>query len=281
MPKLKFFFLKHSWLIIILVSIASNEIVSITYPNTSLIRSISLNIIFLCASSYLFISNRKKALSIFSFLGGFYSWGGSENRVDKVFGILLMIIGLIFSIIELIKKIKSGKMKGNLIKKIKLPLVFEAIIMLFLPIVGFFLFSYLIYPLQPHCSLGSNLLGCTPMCEAKSYFEDGSPASYVVTPCFHEGPSAIQSFSYNKPIPYYLLFLLPLALIFFLMGAEKFYNFILRVLFYPYFLFKDNRKNKKFLSRLIIILLLLPLTIEWVIGYVVLITTILGINPFM
>lgn len=166
------------------------------------------------------------------------------------------------------------------LKKKGLPIVLEAFLMLLVPILAFFLFSFLLYPLQPHCSLGSGLLGCTPMCEATSYLENGSPASYKETPCFHNIPNGTQLFSYNQPIPYYLLFVLPLVLAFFLLGAEKFYGSVLKILFYPYFLFKNNRKNKNFLSRLVVLLLFLPITFEWLIGYGVLITTILGISLF-
>lgn len=177
------------------------------------------------------------------------------------------------------KKDGTESITAQPIKK-RLPIALEAILMMFLPIIGFSLFSYLTYPLRPHCSIGSGFLGCTPMCEATSFFENGSPAGYKVTPCFHDDPSGMQYFSYKQPIPYYSIFLFPLILGFYLLKAEKFYNLCLRILFYPYFLFKENRKNKKFISRLIVILLILPLAIEWIIGYGAVITTILGIGLF-
>lgn len=161
-----------------------------------------------------------------------------------------------------------------------LPVFAEAFLMAFVPVIGFVLFSFVLYPLHPHCSLGNGALGCTSMCEATSYFEDGRPASYKTIPCFHNEPSAFQTFSYNQPIPYYLIFLFPIALGFFLLGPEKFYNTTLKILFYPYFLFKRNRENKNFISKLTTIILFLPITIEWLIGYGILITTILGINLF-
>lgn len=161
-----------------------------------------------------------------------------------------------------------------------LPIYIEAFLMAFVPIIGFVLFSFILYPFQPHCSLGKSVLGCTPMCEATSYFENGQPSGYKVTPCFHEDPSSFQSFSYKQPIPFSLLFIFPILLAFFLLGPERFYNTLLRLLFYPYFLFKRNRKNKNIISRLITLIMFLPITIEWLIGYGVLITTILGIDLF-
>jgi hypothetical protein len=177
------------------------------------------------------------------------------------------------------KKDEQKKETAQTVKK-RLPVLFEAFLMAFVPVIGFILFSFILYPLQPHCSLGNGALGCTPMCEATSYFENGQPSSYKTTPCFHDQPSSFQTFSYKQPIPYYLIFLFPIAIGFLLLGPEKFYNSVLKILFYPYFLFKRNRENKNFISRFITIILFLPITIEWLIGYGILITTILGINLF-
>ena len=70
-----------------------------------------------------------------------------------------------------------------------------------------------------------------------------------------------------------------MAILFVVMGAEKFYKLIMRVAFYPVFLFKDSRKQN-FLPRLICILLVIPITIGWLIGYAVLVSTILGVSLF-
>lgn len=177
------------------------------------------------------------------------------------------------------KKDGQEKETAQPVKK-GLPVFIEAFLMAFVPIIGFVLFSFILYPFQPHCSLGKGFLGCTPMCEATSYFDNGQPASYKTTPCFHDSPSPFQTFSYKQPVPYYLIFLFSIVLGFFLLGPDKFYNAVLKILFYPYFLFKRNRENKSFISRLITIILFLPITIEWLIGHGVLITTILGVNLF-
>jgi hypothetical protein len=172
---------------------------------------------------------------------------------------------------------KGGQEKDTAqpIKK-RLPKFLEAFLMLFVPLIGFFLFSLFTYPLHPHCSLGNGVLGCTTMCKATSYFEDGRPSSYEVTPCFHEEASAFQIFSYNQQIPYYLLFLFPIVILFFILGSEGFYNLLVRTALYPYFLFRENKKNKKFISRFITTIIFLPIFLEWVAGYVVLAMSLLG-----
>lgn len=164
--------------------------------------------------------------------------------------------------------------------KRRLPLLLEAFLMLFVPVIGFVLFSFVLYPMQPHCSLGSGALGCTPMCEPISYSQNGSPTDYKVTPCFHEEPSGFQTFGYRQTILYYLLFALPSVFAFILLGSKGFYHLVLRLLFYPYFLLKDNRITKNVISKIIVMLLFIPLFLEWGLGYWVMITTVLGISPF-
>lgn len=176
--------------------------------------------------------------------------------------------------IKKVVKDKPNQKKSDKSVNKRFPVLVEALLMLFVPIIGFVLFSYVLYPLQPHCSLGDGLLGCAPSCVMTN------SGMYEKTPCFHDNPTSMQSFSYKQPFPYYLLFLLPLSLILVLVGTEKFYNAVLKILFYPYYLFKNTRKETNFIYRLIATLFFIPLTIEWLLGYGVLITTILGINLF-
>lgn len=154
----------------------------------------------------------------------------------------------------------------------KINLALEAFLLLFLPIAGFILFSFITYPLSPHCDLGKGLLGCTPYCVKRG-------ASYEKVPCFHESATKLQIFSYKSSLIYYSILFLPIAILFVLLGAERFYNLVLRIAFYPFYLFRDSRKQS-LITRVICTLFLIPIIIEWFIGYAVLIGMILGVSVF-
>jgi len=143
--------------------------------------------------------------------------------------------------------------------------------MLFVPIVGFILFNFIVYPLQPHCDLGKGLLGCTPYC-----VKIGS-STYEKVPCFHNKPSKIQTYSFRNPITYYSTLLLPLIVLFIYLGTRRFYTILIRIAFYPIFLLKGTRKQK-IIPRIITTILIFPTIIEWSIGYIVFAETILGID---
>jgi len=142
------------------------------------------------------------------------------------------------------------------------------------------IFSYLIYPLKPHCSLGKGLLGCTPNCEAISFFENGRPAGYKVVPCYHENPTEFQKNIFKN------WFLIPFALFTFgtlwiyREGPKQMIKKIIYIAFAPFYVFKENKENKNLLSQLGIIVILFFLVIEWALGYYVAGTTLLGIEPF-
>lgn len=157
-------------------------------------------------------------------------------------------------------------------KSRKLPLVVEALFMLFLPVIGFILFSHFSYPLNPHCSLGNGLLGCTPYCVSIG-------DSYEVTPCFHDDPTNLQTFSFNHSFLHFLVFFVPIGVLLLVMGAEKLFRQIVRIALYPIFLIKESRKQKT-VSRLFSVLLALPIFVEWAVGYVVLIGMVFGFNLF-
>lgn len=150
------------------------------------------------------------------------------------------------------------------IKSKKFPLVLEAFIMLFAPIIGFVLYSYFSYPLNPHCELGNGLFGCTPHCT------NTGEIPYGRTLCFDNIPNKLQVFSYQNPFIYYSTFLTPIAILFISLRPRNFVILSLRIAFYPLFLFKEIRKEN-YVSRFVCILFLFIIMIEWFIGYAVLI----------
>jgi len=163
---------------------------------------------------------------------------------------------------------KDRKVKGNLLLK--------SIGFLLLPLMAFVLFSFLTYPIKPHCSLGNGISGCTPSCEPTSYFEDGRPASYKETPCFHDEPTILQLSIFNQPWLIPLVLVVLMISIFFLICKRSFKQFlkdIVYISFAPFFLLKENRRNKNLISRIFIILIAFFLIIEWLLGYYIVITT--------
>jgi len=159
-------------------------------------------------------------------------------------------------------------------------LFLKSFLLLFLPIIIAIPFFYLTYPLKPHCSLGNGILGCTPMCEPTSYFEDGRPANYKVVPCYHEEPDKFQKTLFEN------WFLIPLFLFVFLTlwmykeGGKKVFERLKYIALAPFYIFKENRQNKHFLSRLAVIFISFFLFAEWALGYYVAGTTLLGKEPF-
>lgn len=150
----------------------------------------------------------------------------------------------------------------------------------FVPILGFAVFSFLTYPLKPHCSLGHGLLGCTPLCEPTSYFEDGRPAGYKTVPCYHEDPSNFQKILFNHwlLIPLFLFILFSLWI--YKKGVKNVIKRLSYIAFAPIYIFKENRQNKNIVSRLLVIFILFFLFIEWALGYYVAGTILLGKEPF-
>lgn len=138
-----------------------------------------------------------------------------------------------------------------------------------LPIFCFILFSYIVYPLSPHCTLGRGLLGCTPMCEV---FGNG----YKEVPCFHEDPLSYQLFSFHYPYMYYLPVILIFGFLSWRFGLNNVMGGIEKIAILPLTLFRANRKNHNLFSRMFVILSLLPITVEWLFGYIVLIKMILN-----
>lgn len=196
----------------------------------------------------------------------------------------VLAAGLVTFSYGLYKLIKDGKEKQKktieVKQRVSKSLLLKAFLLLFLPIISFIPFSYLTYPLKPHCSLGNGILGCTPMCEPTSYFEDGRPAGYKVIPCYHEDPNEFQKTLFNN------WFLMPLVLFIILTlwvykeGGKKVIKILKYIALAPVYIFKENRKNKNFFSRLVVILISFFLFAEWVLGYYVAGTTLLGKEPF-
>ena len=196
----------------------------------------------------------------------------------------VLAAGLVTFSYGLYKLIKDGKEKQKktieVKQRVSKSLLLKAFLLLFLPIISFIPFSYLTYPLKPHCSLGNGILGCTPMCEPISYFEDGRPAGYKVIPCYHEEPSEFQKNLFNN------WFLMPLVLFIILTlwvykeGGKKVIKILKYIALAPVYIFKENRQNKNFFSRLVVILISFFLFAEWALGYYVAGTTLLGKEPF-
>jgi len=159
-------------------------------------------------------------------------------------------------------------------------LLLKATGFLFLPLLGFVLFFWLAYPLKPHCSLGQGLLGCTPRCEPVSFFEDGSPAGYKETPCFHEEPSPFQLaiFNYRLLIP--LILFVGVSFWIYKDGFKKVIGKLAYIAFAPFFIFKENRENRNIVSRLLVIIIIFFLVIEWALGYSVVFATFTGKDLF-
>ena len=144
-----------------------------------------------------------------------------------------------------------------------------------LPIFLFIVWSYLIYPLSPHCSLGRGTLGCTPMCEATAYFDDGRASDYKIVPCFYEDPKNFQTFLYQNQTIYYLLFGTTIGFVAFKLGIKSFLKKILYIVFAPFALIIES-KEMSTLSRILVIVSSFFLLIEWGMGYLVVIQTITG-----
>jgi len=196
----------------------------------------------------------------------------------------VLAAGLVIFSYGLYKLIKGGigKHKKTIEAKQRASksLFLKTFLLLFLPLIGFIIFSYLTYPLKPHCSLGNGVLGCTPMCEPTSYFSDGRPAEYKVIPCYHAEPVEFQKtlFKYWFLIPFILF--ISLTLWIYKEGLKQFLKRLAYIAFAPVYIFKENRQNKSFLSRLAVIFMLFFLFIEWALGYYVAGITILGKESF-
>ena len=146
-----------------------------------------------------------------------------------------------------------------------------------LPVFMFIVWSFVSYPLQPHCSLGNGLLGCTPYCEPTTYMENGKPATYKSLPCFHNEPSNFQSTTYKYSLIYYFLIFLLTTIIAIKVGIKTFLKKFFRIIFAPFILIREA-KNKRVISRILIILSTFFLILEWGYGYFVVIQTLTGIN---
>jgi len=170
-------------------------------------------------------------------------------------------------------------LKNSLKKPIK-SLFLKATGFLFLPLLGFVLFSWLTYPLKPNCSLSQGLLGCIPRCEPVSFFEDGNPASYKETPCFHEEPSPFQLaiFNYRLLIP--LILFVSVSFWVYKDGLKKVIGKLAYIAFAPFFIFKENRENRNIISRLLVIIIIFFLVVEWALGYYVVFATFTGKDLF-
>jgi len=164
--------------------------------------------------------------------------------------------------------------------KIFKSLFLKSFLLLFLPIIVAIPFFYLTYPLRPHCSLGRGLLGCTPICEPTSYFEDGRPAGYKVIPCYHEEPSEFQKNLFNNWFLMPLVLFIILALWVYKEGGKKVIKRLKYIAFAPVYIFKENKQNKNLLFRLAVILISFFLFVEWALGYYVAATTTVGKEPF-
>lgn len=160
------------------------------------------------------------------------------------------------------------------------PIWIRIIGFMFIPLLVAPLFFFLVYPLKPHCSVGQGVYGCTHLCEPSGYLEDGRPSGYKVTPCYHEEyPVGFQKLIYeNRVVAYPLLLLGFVLLLIRLYKTRK----LFKIAFAPIYFFLENRKSKNIISRLVnLFILIIPLTLEWVVGYVIAIGTLLNqINLF-
>lgn len=150
-------------------------------------------------------------------------------------------------------------------------------ILFILPVLMLTVWSFFIYPLKPHCSLGKSLFGCTPMCEPISYFGDGRPSGYKAIPCFHNKPSDFQEITYKYALIYYFLISLASLVVAFKVGFKRFLRRILRIIFAPLVLMWESQK-KRVVSRIFIIIASFFLVIEWGFGYLVVIQTLTGLK---
>lgn len=154
---------------------------------------------------------------------------------------------------------------------------------MFLPLFLAPIFFSLTYPLKPHCSLGQGPHGCTPLCEATSYFENGQPSNYKITPCYHyENPTVLQRFTYEKSDIFYPILLVVIVSLFFWLTYINKVEIITKIAFAPIYFIKENRRNKSFIARAIIfIILIIPLLFEWVVGYIIFLGTLFNqVNLF-
>ncbi|MEM3394326.1 MAG: CAP domain-containing protein, partial [Candidatus Methanomethylicia archaeon] len=136
------------------------------------------------------------------------------------------------------------------------------------------------YPFKPHCSLGNGIWGCTPMCEPTSYFPDGKPAGYKTVPCYHEEASEFQKFLFRNwfSIPFFLFIFFSFWI--YKEGLKKLIKRLMYIAFAPFYIFKENRENKNFFARLVVIFMLFFMFIEWALGYYVAGMMALGKEPF-
>jgi len=148
-------------------------------------------------------------------------------------------------------------------------ILLRSFLWLLFPFFGFIILSYLTYPLQPHCELGNGLFGCVPVCtpEVMAKLQRDFPFGGS---CFHGGPVAWQSFFYQNKL---VVFLLELAFLiaFFIWAqrrekAKQVLRWLAELPIKPLVLFRENRKNKNLLSRLISLILIVILIPLWVIG---------------
>jgi len=174
------------------------------------------------------------------------------------------------------------KIKKLLSKKIYLSksIFLKTFAWLFVPILGFFIFSVFTYPLKPHCSLGSGILGCTPICEPISYFKDGRPAEYKITPCYHDKPVGYQEALFKNWFLIPLFLFIFFSLLIYKEGGKKVFERLKYIALAPVYLFRENRRNKNLFSRLVVLIMLFFLFTEWALGYYVVGATILGKEPF-
>lgn len=153
-------------------------------------------------------------------------------------------------------------------------MVVRPFFMLFFPLIAYWLFTIATYPLAPHCSLGNSLMGCTPTCE----FINGS---FTETPCFHNAADTLQRVVFALWNYFYFALFFALLIAIRKLGKKKLWNVFSFFAFYPLHLASQIRNTKdNILRKTFALLLLLPLLLEWVLGYVILFEFLTGISPF-
>lgn len=155
----------------------------------------------------------------------------------------------------------------------------KTFVLYFLPLLLFVAYSFLSYPLKPQCSLGKGVKGCVATCEAISFFEDGRPAAYKETPCFHGEPGNSYKLIYKYYYFIYPPIILAIALLYF-WKKNLVKGIFTWVLFAPIKIIKQNRISKNIFSKIVVYLMLIPLILEWLFGYVFVITDLIGIDLF-
>ena len=164
------------------------------------------------------------------------------------------------------------------IKKNKPKLFLKSVGLFFISIIGFVLFTFLSYPLKPHCNLGKGIYGCTPQCEPIGFFPDGRPSNYKEVPCFHVDATKTQIFI-NQNIIFVVGGFLLLIIILFFINKKILLNSISWIMFGPLKLIKQNLKNRKIVSKIFIFLVSISLIFVWLFGYFFVGSTLSG-HPF-